>query len=206
MVKLYDIVKYPISSGSTPKARDEAYYTNSETGIPFVRATDIENNRINETDYIYIKHEVHNTVLKKTKLLKNDILFSIAGTEGRCGIFEHNYQANINQACAIIRIDEKIIKRDYFCLFFNSRIGKLYIEKFARQGVQTNLNLDEVNSLEIPIIPFAKQQELSQQIQDSFKLRKESEKLIELAKQAVETAIEKNEESAMELIRSNVDI
>jgi len=78
MVKLYDIVKYPISSGSTPKARDEAYYTNSETGIPFVRATDIENNRINETDYIYIKHEVHNTVLKKTKLLKNDILFSIA--------------------------------------------------------------------------------------------------------------------------------
>jgi hypothetical protein len=48
-----------------------------------------------------------------------------------------------------------------------------------------------------------KQKELSAQIQESFKNRQESSRLIEIAKQAVEMAIEQDEETAMKFIKEN---
>lgn len=203
MISLNNLVSYPITSGSTPKAGDDSFYTDKENGIPFIRAVDIENSRVSDTDFIYIKPSVHNSMLKKTQLKKNDILFSIAGTVGRLGIYDYDYEANINQACAILRIEERVVSRDYVCLFFNSKIGKLYIEKYARQGLQTNLNLDELGALEIPILPMDTQKELVEKIQQSFKLRQESIRLIEVAKQAVEIAIEQDEAAAMKFIQEN---
>jgi restriction endonuclease S subunit len=110
--------------------------------------------------------------------------------------FDHDFQANINQAVSILRFDEDKIQRIYLIVFFNSLIGKLFVEKYARQGLQTNLNLQEVSTLEIPILPTKTQSAISSKVQESFRLKKESERLLELAKRAVEVAIEKGEKKA----------
>mgnify|MGYP000971050914 CR=1 FL=1 len=44
------------------------------------------------------------------------------------------------------------------------------------------------------------QKEIAQLIQESFRLKKESEQLLETAQKAVEIAIEEGEEKAMEII------
>ena len=191
LVKIKDIINYPVCSGSTPKAGDSQYYTDSKNGIPFLRAVDIIQSRVDMSDLLYIKSDVHNGLLNRTQLKKNDVLFSIAGTVGRCGIFDYDFEANINQAIAIIRFDESVVKHLYVIQFFNSKIGQLLIEKYARQGLQTNLNLEEVSNLYLPVISMEIQTLIAEKIQKSFDLRKESKEFLESAKRMVEEEIEK---------------
>lgn len=160
-IKLKDLVDYPISSGATPKAGGDDY-TNSNQGIPFLRAVDLKNSRVETANFIYIKPQIHKTILKRTQLKKGDILFSIAGTIGRCAIFDYDFEANINQALSILRFNQsKGILRLYLITFFNSQIGQIYLEKYSRQGLQTNLNLEEVGNLEIPKINPATQEQIA---------------------------------------------
>jgi len=201
-IAIRDLVKYPVSSGATPKAGGDDY-TQSDDGVPFIRAVDLADGEVRIDNFLYIKKSVHMGILKKTQLKRNDILLSIAGTVGRCAIFKHSFEANINQAISILRFDEEIVKRLYVIIFFNSKIGKEYISKYYRLGLQTNLNLEEVCSLQIPIIELTKQEIISSNIQKSFALRRESQRLLELAKQAVETAIEENEETASCLLKNH---
>lgn len=190
-IKIKDFINYPVSSGSTPKAGDSQYYADCNDGIPFLRAVDIVESRIDTSDLIYIKKDVHNGLLKRTQLKKGDVLFSIAGTVGRCGIFDYDFEANINQAIAILRFEETKLKHLYVVQFFNSRIGQLIIQKYARQGLQTNLNLDELSNLPIPILPEAIQTKIATLIQQSFECKAQSKQLLEDAKRMVEEEIEK---------------
>lgn len=162
-LKIKQIVKYPVSSGATPKAGGEDY-TDRKNGIPFIRAVDLKDGRVAVEAFIYIKTYVHETILSKTKVNKNDIFFSIAGTVGRCAIFDYDFEANINQALSILRFDENQVKRLYLVAFFNSDIGKTYISKYARPGLQTNLNLNEVSNLKIPILDWHIQEQVSRKV------------------------------------------
>jgi len=76
-------------------------------------------------------------------------------------LFTHSFEANINQAVSILRFEEGEVKRLYLVAFFNSFIGKEFVSKFARQGVQTNLSLAEIGDLSIPIIDYKKQQQIA---------------------------------------------
>lgn len=195
-IKLQDLVNYPISSGITPKAGGDDY-TDAENGVPFVRAVDLQNGLVSINNFNYIKPEIHTGALKRTQLKQNDFLFSIAGTVGRCAIFQHTFEANINQAVAILRFNDARVNPYYLMVFFNSYIGKEFVEKYSRQGLQTNLNLSEVGDLSIPIIDLSTQTNISQLVQQSFSLKAQSEQLLNVAKRAVEMAIEQDETVAM---------
>lgn len=201
-LQIKQIVNYPVSSGITPKAGGDDY-SDAKNGISFIRATDLQNGEVSVSNLNYIKSEIHEGLLVRTKLKKNDVLLSIAGTVGRCALFTHDLEANINQAVAIIRFEETEVLRLYLVAFFNSPVGKEFVSKYSRQGVQTNLNLSEIGELSIPIIDYSKQQEIAQLIEESFSLKKQSEHLLEVAKKAVEIAIEESEEMAMKYINEN---
>ena len=203
-IRLQDLVNYPISSGITPKAGGDDY-TDAESGIPFVRAVDLQNGLVSIDNFNYIKPEIHTGVLKRTQLKQNDFLFSIAGTVGRCAIFEHTFEANINQAVAILRFNDARVNPYYLMLFFNSYTGKEFVEKYSRQGLQTNLNLAEVGDLSVPIIGLATQTKISQLVQQSFTLKAQSEHLLSVAKRAVEMAIEQDEAAAMHFIENSTN-
>lgn len=189
-IKLSELVNYPISSGATPKAGGNDY-TSADEGIPFVRAVDLIEGEVSTENFIYIKQTIHNGMLKRTRLQKGDVLFSIAGTVGRAAEYLHSFEANINQAIAILRFDHKIVNSTYLTLFFNSNIGKVYVSKFARQGVQTNLNLEEVGSLSIPLLPHSTQEKIASLVQSSFAKKNQSKALLQKTKSMVEQEIEK---------------
>ncbi|XVJ52349.1 MAG: hypothetical protein HEQ32_04710 [Vampirovibrio sp.] len=189
------LVNYPISSGITPKAGGDDY-TNEEEGIPFVRAVDLINGIVSLDKVNYIKQHIHEKTLKRTQLHQNDVLFSIAGTVGRTALFNVDIQANINQAVAILRFDEVKIQRLYLVTFFNFFVGKLLVEKFSRQGLQTNLNLEEVGDLYLPILDAKVQTKISSTILKALDLKNQSERLLAIAKRGVELAIESDEASA----------
>jgi type I restriction enzyme M protein len=198
-IRIADLVDYPVSSGVTPKAGGDDY-TDIENGVPFIRAVDLQNGQVRIDNFNYIKPKIHNGLLKRTQLKQNDFLFSIAGTVGRCAMFEHDFEANINQAVAILRFNNERVNHYYLMMLFNSKIGKEFVAKYARQGVQTNLNLAEVGDLSIPIIDSETQNKIATLIQQSFTLKAQSEQLLATAKRAVELAIETNEQTALDYI------
>ncbi len=64
-------------------------------------------------------------------------------------------------------------------------------QKLSRGTVQQRLNQETLKDLIIPFIYLEIQEKIAAQIEESFKLRAESKKLLELAKKLVENEIEK---------------
>ncbi len=177
ILKISEIIRVPIKSGATPLAGTNAYIEKEE-GIPFYRIVNIKDFELTNEDLLYIRPDIHESLLKRSKLIKGDVLFSIAGTIGICVVVPSTIkEGNINQALAIIRLN-KDFNPYYVSLYFNSVIGKLISEKISRPVVQTNINLSELGTLMIPKIPSNTQQEIAKLVCESFELRKEGKNLI----------------------------
>lgn len=152
-VKLGEVAKV-ITKGTTPTS---VGYNFENTGINFVKIESIsETGEFLKDKFSYISEECNNK-LKRSKLLENDILFSIAGAIGRVAVVNKEIiPANINQALAIIRIDDRYNKNFLKFLLTSDCIKKQYNKK--KQGVaQINLSLKDIADLEIPIIDLEEQ-------------------------------------------------
>jgi hypothetical protein len=55
----------------------------------------------------------------------------------------------------------------------------------------------------VPIIDYETQQQIAKLVEESFHLKAESERLLEVAKKAVEMAIEVGEDRAIEYLNTN---
>jgi hypothetical protein len=67
-----------------------------------------------------------------------------------------------------------------------------------------NWKPEQVKRLKIPILPLPIQQEIALLVQQSHEARKRAKELLEVAKRAVEIAIEKNEKEALDYISKSV--
>jgi restriction endonuclease S subunit len=171
-----------IASGATPLAKGKDY-TSKDKGIPFVRIVDIKNGEISFENVLYIKREIHETMLRRSQLRPMDVLLSIAGTIGITAVVpEHIKEANINQALARIRLKDTIIMNGdkirlnpyYVSVFLETQIGKILTQRFSRPVVQANINIEEVSAIEIPVPPFTIQEKIANEV---MRRKKEAEKL-----------------------------
>ena len=71
-------------------------------------------------------------------------------------------------------------------------------ESDAGGSIILHWRISEIENVHIPIIPAKNQQQIAVLVNESFRLKTESEQLLETAKRAVEMAIEEGEERAME--------
>ena len=84
-----------VSKGTTPQGGKNAY---KESGVKFLRAENVKDYKVEETNIQFISEEVHNGFLKRSILEDKDLLICIAGTLGRCGIVsKENLPLNTNQ-------------------------------------------------------------------------------------------------------------
>lgn len=182
-----------ITSGITPLSGSDAY-TNREEGVAFVRSGDIDiNGNIDFDNLLYIKHNIHNTIMKSSQVQKNDIMIAIVGaTIGRIGIYYSNQPANINQAIALVRLKESFLP-DYIKEVLQSSIGQLNLDKMKRPVARANVNLDEIGQIILPIPPLNKQQELADHISairaEAKALEDDANTILEQAKKEVEEMI-----------------
>jgi restriction endonuclease S subunit len=74
------------------------------------------------------------------------------------------------------------------------------MKKACSGTILTSINKDDFLKIPLPIPPQTIQNQISEKVQKSFKLRRESKELLELAKRAVEVAIEDGEDKGLVLI------
>lgn len=137
--KLKDYSKL-ITKGTTPMDRS------GKGIINFIKVENIIGNKI--VPIQKITKQEHEGYLRRSKLKINDILFSIAGTLGRCAIVDKSIlPANINQALAIIRgynFDTK-----FLIAILSGNIITEYIKKNPTVGAQPNLSLEQIGNIVI---------------------------------------------------------
>jgi len=164
-----------VTSGATPLSKGEAY-TSKEEGIPFVRSGDInEDKNINFDEVLYIKKNIHNKLLKGSKLKKGDVLIAIVGaTIGQISIYDYNKEANINQAIALVRLKQEI-NPEYVKAFMISTLGQKQLDRIKRPVARANINLDEIRGIKIILPSLAIQNKIVALMDNAYKEQKNKE-------------------------------
>lgn len=141
-----------VFSGITPLSGGDAY-TDSDDGIAFVRSGDFTpDGTVDEGSLIRLKPDIHNGVMRRSKLKKYDVLFAIVGaTIGKVGIFLGEYEANINQAVCAVRFNNPSIAK-FVHVFFLCSLGQRQISRLKRPVARANVNLEELSTLRIPVL------------------------------------------------------
>lgn len=172
-----------------------------ENGLPLIRINNIQDGSLDLSNAANLPYEDAN-LSPKDIAVENDILISMSGTIGNTCKIPKGVKALINQR--IMRITPKNYNVIALPLVLNSIIGKYQLERIGTGGVQTNISATDIKEILIPIIENSIQQQISEKIEESFRLKKQSEELLELAKTGVEMAIEEGEEKAMKFIEESL--
>jgi restriction endonuclease S subunit len=80
----------------------------------------------------------------------------------------------------------------------------MQVERDCGGSVILHWKPEQVKRLQIPLLPLSIQQEIASLVQQSHEARKKAKELLEVAKRAVEIAIEENEEKAQEYVQNAV--
>lgn len=83
-------------------------------------------------------------------------------------------------------------------VLFKSPPMQSLMKKRCSGTILTAISKDEFLNLPLPTISTETQNQIAVKIQESFSLRKKSKELLERAKQVIEMAIEKDEQTAMD--------
>ena len=145
-------------------------------------------------DYKFIKDkmlhitEECNEKLKRSKLEKNDVLFSIAGAIGRTAIVNEDIlPANTNQALAIIRLkDSSNLNVEFFNEMLHSSLIEEQVENKKTGVAQTNLSLTDIGNLNIIIPDIKRQMEYANFVQQIDKSKFIVQKQIKLLEELLE--------------------
>ena len=183
-----------ITSGITPKSGGDAYVDDRLNGIPFIRSGNINiDGELDFNDLLYIRPNIHNTIMKSSQVRKNDLMIAIVGaTIGQVGIYVFDNEANINQAIALVRLKDGI-NVEYVKELIKSSIGQLSLNRLKRPVARANINLEEIATIQVVLPPYEIQQKIANQIQtirqQAKVLQAEGKAILEDAKRKVEQMI-----------------
>lgn len=181
------------------------YYT--DEGLAFLRVSDYSKQGLTEPQkYLsdeFIQENVEKIALLKPK--KDTILFSKDGSVGTAYQLREDFNGITSGAILHLNIknEEKLLP-EYLTLVLNSELVQLQAERDAGGSIILHWRVSEIENVVIPIISLEKQQQVADLVEQSFALKQQSEHLLEVAKRAVEIAIEESEDVAMAYIESEV--
>jgi restriction endonuclease S subunit len=130
-----------------------------------------------------------------------DVLFySVGAYLGRANVVLENFEAVPASFITLIRTKQEVCNPVYLALFLNSKIGQLQSSRWKSASAQQYIYPKEIKEFIIPILPLSIQQEIASLVQQSHEARKKAKELLEIAKKAVEIAIEEGEEKAIDFL------
>lgn len=151
-------VAVKITKGTTPTTFGRAF---TDEGVNFIKVESIsDDGRLLEDKFSHIDEDTH-SVLQRSMLEADDVLFSIAGAIGRTAIVTPDVlPANINQAVALIRPNTSLISPKFLALFLQEEKLVRFANSIVAQSVQANINLQQLGNLEVPVPTLSEQKDI----------------------------------------------
>lgn len=174
----------------------EAY---QEDGVPFVRVSDITKFGITPPEIHLDRDKYYSENLTPKK---DTILLSKDGSVGIAYKVENDLDVITSGALLHLTVKNNDFLPDYLTLVLNSIVVKLQAERDAGGSIIQHWKPSEIENVIIPKLPMPTQEQIAAKVQESFALRRESKRMLDLAKYAVEIAIEQGEDAAMKLLEN----
>lgn len=136
----------------------------------------------------------------RQKVKTNDVIVStVEGSLASCALITEEFN---NAICStgfhVLRSAE--INPETLLLLMKSSPVQALLKQGCSGTILTAILPDALKAIKLPLIRKEVQNELAAKVQESFALRKESKRLLDLAKHAVEVAIEQGEDAAIKLL------
>ncbi|WP_158643495.1 restriction endonuclease subunit S [Ketobacter alkanivorans] len=156
-------------------------------GVPFLRVTDIQG-ELDDSEFKYVSEEEHAYLIRRCRPQKGDLLLSKNGTIGIPKVVSWEWEFSIFVSLALIKLKKNLLEVNYLEQFFKSDFLDLQLAQRAKQGTVTNLHLEEIREILIPL-PRNKEEQtaIANALSDVDALISELEKLI-AKKQSIKTA------------------
>ncbi len=181
---------------------DELY---EESGkVPYIRGADISSNKLERDKLVYVDSFLDQN--QKDKCLEGDITFSLIGSVGTASIVTKDFVGSlVSNNLGIIRskCTSEINPLVLHLFLTHKRVGWELFSQQEMRTAQPKISDKNIHNFPIPKIDPKTQSQISSLIQESFILKSKSEKLLEVAKQGIEMAIEESEEAAIKFINHN---
>lgn len=167
----------------------EAY---TETGKDFVRVSDFSIHGISESNR-KISNEAFEELKNNYQPKQGEILFTKDGTIGLSYVLKEDIQGVLSSAFLRLTLKEKYkdFEKECLSLIFSSILCKMQVEKLSGGALIAHLKPSDFETFKIPLIKSSIQKQIAKKIQESYKLRRESENLLEEATRKVEEEIKK---------------
>jgi|APLak6261659120_1056016.scaffolds.fasta_scaffold03504_2 type I restriction enzyme, S subunit len=130
-----------------------------ESGIPFLRVTDIQTQSINFDRIKFITEEEHTELTKRAKPQKGDVLLSKNGTIGITKVVEWDWEFSIFVSLCLIKFLPNI-NPYYFSYFFESDVVNQQLFESSKKTSVTNLHLVKIRELLLCVPSFPEQQSI----------------------------------------------
>lgn len=171
----------------------EAY---QNQGIPFIRVSNLSKFGFSDTE-IHLSPDEYGDVIRPKQ---NTILLSKDGSVGIAYKVEQDMDVITSGAILHLTFTDNEFMPDYLTLVLNSVIVGMQAERDAGGSIIQHWKPSEIENVIIPKLSQEIQQEITNKVKESFALRRESKRLLDLAKTAVETAIEQGKNAALRLL------
>lgn len=172
-IKLKEFVK--VKGGKRlPK---EHLYSNDETKYLYLRVSNFssDNDEIDFNDVKFINKETFE-ILERYEVVKNDLIFSIAGTVGRLKLLSNipdNKRIILTENAAKIEIITNEILPKYLEIILKTNFLQKQINLNYIQTTIPKIGLDRIENLFIPKIPSKEIQQSTIKIYDAYLLEKQ---------------------------------
>ena len=152
-----------VAAGSTP-SKDSFV----EKGIPYIKMYNLRNQKIDFSFHPqYIKEDVHNGKLKRSRTEVGDLIMNIVGPPlGKLAFIPPSLpESNFNQAAVLIRplLHKDIINRWLF--YYLSEMSEINSISTKGSAGQVNISLTQSQNMRVPMPPLAEQVRICSEIE-----------------------------------------
>lgn len=142
--------------------------TYTDSGVPFLRVTDLHNERVDLDKVKFISEEEHQNLVKRTRPERGDVLLSKNGTIGLTKVIDWDWEFSIFVSLCLIKFKETFLP-ELFSYFFQSSIVDSQIKESSKQSTVTNLHLDKIRELLLINPPVSEQLQMIEYLDEQTK-------------------------------------
>lgn len=167
-----------ITKGASPSWQGFSY-TDDRTQTLFITSENVREGYIDLSFPKYIE-DGFNDKQKRSVIHKGDFLINIVGASiGRAAQFNLDCKANMNQAAALVRINDKRIKDNYLLIYLNSEKAQRMYDLMKSDTGRANLSLKDISDLSILLPPIAQQEKFEKFFMQTDKSKLEIQKSLD---------------------------
>ena len=162
----------------------------NKEGVAFINAGLLENNKVDWINMNYISEDTYNN-LRSGKIQKDDILYCLRGSLGKCAIIDFSERGAIASSLVILRANKNEINPNFLLI----QLGMeeiLYQQNQANNGSsQPNLSANSVKKYKILLPPITLQNQFAEIVKQIDKQKFEIEKSLKETQELYESLMEK---------------